>query len=177
MSINKILHPIGKLFIGSKYFRYHLKMYIETIIWLNKNSQPSSWNTEWNAILEDHLVHARVLINFLTKTSGRNTDVLAIHYFGDQRENFKPLNSEFLNSQVEDIGNHLVHITTSSMPDLKSQQTWLTKEIAISLIPAIGSFLVIVPQTGLADGVKNDCLNYLAQLPLDSVPVSLNSAT
>lgn len=110
MSSKKGVHADDKLRIGSQYLRYHVKMYAETLLWLQDHiDQPTGWDTAWNAILENHQVHARVLINFLCKSERKYpTDVLAIDYFHDHPNVFKPLQDEFLNSQANRIGNHLL---------------------------------------------------------------------
>jgi len=177
---NKIIHTDDELKMGSQYLRYHLKMYEETLLWIQDHQSSNSWNTVRNAVLEDHLVHARVLINFLSKddtSKRRKDDVLAMDYFINSKDVFEPLQDIFLNNQAKDIGGQAVHIIKKPMPKLKSQQDWPIGEIASRLIPGVESFLNAVPETSLADGVKNDCLDYLEKLKAQQILVSIYPST
>jgi hypothetical protein len=178
-SIRNIIHADEQLHIGSKYFRYHVRMYVETLLWLQDQISPVGWDTVRNAILEDHLIHARILINFLSKFDAheRKDDVLAIDYFHDIHGAFQLLQDDFLKSQADNIGGYLVHITTKPMPKLKSEQEWFIRETASKLVPALKAFLSAVPETRLVDGAKNECLSYLAKLSLPQIPVSLTAST
>ncbi len=92
-SQRNVVHSDEELQIGSQYFRYHVRMYVETLLWLQDRPASTEWDTVRNAILEDHLVHTRVLINFLSKLEKRErkNDVLAVDYFHDRRDMFQPL--------------------------------------------------------------------------------------
>jgi hypothetical protein len=154
-------------------------MYVETLLWLKDHPFSFGWDTVRNAILEDHLVHTRVLINFLSKgdMSERKDDVLAIDYFHDLPGMFEKLQDVFLNNQANDIGGHLVHITKKPMPKLKSEQEWFIRETASKLVPALKRFLNIVPESRLVDGAQYECLDYLAKLTPPQIPLSLSAST
>ncbi len=178
-SQRNVVHSDEELQIGSQYFRYHVRMYVETLLWLQDRPASTEWDTVRNAILEDHLVHTRVLINFLSKFEKRErkNDVLAVDYFHDRRDMFQPLSDDFLKNQADNIGGYLVHITTKSMPNLKSKQEWFIRETALKLVPAIKTFLFAALENRLVDGAKNDCLGYLRKLSPPEIPVSLRAST
>jgi hypothetical protein len=163
-----IPHTDADLRIGSQYLIYHIRMYVETLLWLQANeTRPEGWNTIRNAILEDNLVHARILIHFVCnpnkQTNTLDTDMLAVDYFHGRSSVF-PLNSGFLIMQAKNIGGHLVHLTTRAIPDLKSQQEWDISGIACRLVPALNQFLEAVPEERVVTGVRKDSLAFLARL-------------
>jgi hypothetical protein len=178
-SRKSVVHSDSELQIASHYLRYHIRMYVETLLDLQGYSLSIGWDTFGNAILEDHLVHARALINFMTKcdSNSRKDDVLAEDYFHNCPDIFSPLQDAFLISQAQDIGGQVVHITKKAMPKLRSQKDWPIREIAKRLAPAIETFLVVVSETKLADRVKQDCLSYVASLRPPEIPVSLHAST
>jgi hypothetical protein len=154
-------------------------MYVETLLWLQYHPSPSGWDTVGNAVLESHLIHARILIKFLSESDSRDRkeDVLAEDYFHDIYPMFNFLDDAFLNRRVQDIGGQAVHITKKSMPNLRSQKDWPLHDIADRLKPAIKSFLDAVPKSRLADSVNQDCLGYLSKIVLPKIPVSLHPTT
>ena len=172
-----LIRPNDQLHIGSKYLRYHIKMYVETFLWLQDHLSFTEWDTERNAILEDHQIHTRILINFLSSVRRQKEDILAIDYFHDLPDIFHPLQDDFLSGQAQRIAGNLVHITTKPMPKLKSEQEWPITETSSKLVPAIKSFLNIVPENRLADDVKNDCLQHLARLFPPTVHVAVSAST
>ena len=179
MSSKKVVFTNDELKLGSHYLRYHLKMYTETLLELQDNSSAISWDTVGNAVLEDHLVHARALIDFLSKdySKSREDDILAVAFFLDVPSLFTPFQDKFLIDQAQDIGGQAIHITKKSMPNLRSQKDWPIREIAKRLAPALKSFFTIAPEAKLADNVKRDCLGYLARLTPPEIPVSFHVAT
>ncbi|PKN91740.1 MAG: hypothetical protein CVU44_17655 [Chloroflexi bacterium HGW-Chloroflexi-6] len=156
-----------ELYASSRFFVYHVKMYVETLIWLKEHPRPENWDTVRNAILEDHLVHARVLINFISgpsaKNKPRNTDVFATNYFYESINIFAPIPDPFLINQAKNIGGQLVHLTINSTK-LKSEQEWPIYEIANKLILALKEFLRVVPETKLTENIKNESLLLLENL-------------
>jgi len=173
------IHADEELQVGSQYLRYHIRMYVETLLWLQDHPSPIGWDTVGNAILEDHLVHARVLIRFISKRTlhDRNDDVLAGDFFHDLPNGFEPFQDAFLNNQAQDIGGQAVHITKKSMPNLRSQKDWPIRDIATKLTIAIKLFLKAVPETRLTYEVKLDCLSYLAKLEPPVIPVKRHAST
>jgi hypothetical protein len=156
-------------------------MYVETLLWLQSNeTRPEGWNTIRNAILEDNLVHARILIHFVCNPTKKSrveyTDVLAWDYFHGRSSVF-PLDNEFLIKQAQDIGGHLVHLTTKAAPNLKSQQEWNIFGIASGLVPALNQFLEAVPEERVASGVISKSLSFLARLSLSEQPDAMSATT
>jgi len=174
----KIVHSADELKIASDYFEYHVRMLVETYLWLrNKNGQGGSWDTVGNAILEDFLIHARALIQFIQPPKPRDDDVIAIDYFYDKPNKYLPKPDSFLNHWADNIGGFLVHITKKPMPDLKSQQQWPIDDIVILLKPGLISFLNAVSDSRLATDVRKDCFSHLARLNPPKIPVSANVST
>ena len=174
-----VIHSDDELQIGSQYLRYHIRMYVETLLWLQNHLASAGWDTVRNAILEDHLVHARVLINFLSKGDAhdRKDDVIAVDYFHDLPGIYQRVQDVLLESQADDIGGHLVHITKKPMPKLKSEQEWLIRETAGKLAPALETFLKLVPAKRLVDGAKEECLVQLKKVKPPEIPMSLSATT
>ena len=172
------IHTDADLRTGSDYLEYHVRMYAETLRWLrDKSAIGETTGPEWNAMLEDHLVHARLLINFVSNVRGRDDDVIAIDYFHDAPHLYSPINDSFLQGAVDRIGGNLVHITTKPMPALKSQQKWEIDEISMKLVPALYNFLMVVPEVRLADGVRTDCMNHLSNLIPPTPTLSASPST
>ena len=174
-----VIHDNEKLQFASRYLVYHVRMYAETLLWLQSNKdKPDSWVTIRNSVIESHLVHSRILINFICNASSQYpTDVLALDYFYDTPTLFTPLESEFLKNQAKDIGGHLVHLTTKPMPKLKSEQEWFVGETAQKLVPALKEFFVKVAEAKFEKGVKSECLVHLARLNPPEIPVSVYAST
>ena len=151
------IHSDKQLNISSSHLIYHIKMYTETFLWLQGHPRPIVWDTVRNAVLEDHLIHARVLIHFMQRdSSNKEDDVFAVNYFHDLPRDLMLLKNEFLENQAKKIGGQLVHLTTKSS-FLKSEQEWQIGKIAISLIPAIQEFLNGVPNHRLSIEINNEC--------------------
>ena len=179
LSQRNVIHTDDQLHIGSKYLKYHIRMYVETLLWLQDHLSFAEWDTVRNAMLEDHLIHTRILINFISKSDAheRKDDVLAIDFFHELYDVFHPLQDDFLESQADSIGGHLVHITTKPMPKLKSEQEWLIRETASKLVTALKTFLDVVPETRMVDGARIECLKHLARLSPPLIPISLSAST
>jgi hypothetical protein len=153
-------------------------MFVETYLWLQERRiEGKSKDFIWNAILEDFLIHGRALIHFVTKSNGRDNDVIALDFFHDNI-NLYPLFSEsFLDEWADNIGSRLVHVTTKPMPNLKSQQSWPIDNIVNLLAPGLISFLNAVSGTRLATDVKKDCFSHLCKLNAPKIPISVNVST
>ena len=130
-------------------------------------------------MIEDHYIHARILIEFLFKTldKARDNDVIACDYFYEQPGIYNPIQERFLTDQAQIIGNHLVHITEVPMPDLISDAEFPTEEIANRLLPFIRGFIVAVPQNKIADGFRKNCQDLLSTITPRRIPVSDNRTT
>src|SRR3972149_3903860 len=92
-----VVHRREDLSLASDYLEYHVRMYVETLRFLRMRiAQRAPKDIIWNSALEDHLIHGRVLIDFLSKESGRDDDVLAIDFFYDAPGVFNPTRDNFL---------------------------------------------------------------------------------
>jgi hypothetical protein len=168
-----VIHSDDQLRIGSDHLEYHVRMYIETLVWLiNQATHPEDGNILRNTVIEDHLIHARTLIDFFCKSEGREDEVFATNYFHDLTNIYQPLLDGFLDYQAQNIGDQLVRITTKPMPGLKSEQEWLIRETSNKLIPAIKTFLNLVPDFRLTKDIKKDFRDHLAKLPPPQVSIS-----
>ena len=168
-----VIHSDDQLRIGSDYLEYHVRIYIETLVWLiNQATHPKDGNTLRNAVIEDHLIHARTLIDFFCKSEGREDEVFAINYFHDLTNIYQPLLDSFLDYQAQNIVDQLVRITTIPMPGSKSEEEWLIRETSNKLVPAIKAFLNLVPDFRLTKDIKKDCRNHLTKLSPPQVPIS-----
>jgi hypothetical protein len=159
----------GQLEFSSNHLIYHIKMYVETFLWLQNHPRTETWDTVRNAVIESHLIHARILIHFVQRNHKNNlpqeskkknkqpyTDVFAVDYFDDLQD-FLPLQNDFLTEVARDkIGGQLVHLTTNSSL-LKSEQAWQIGEIATSLTPVIRQFLTAVPNHRLPLEINQEC--------------------
>lgn len=177
MSNSRNIHADDQLRFAAQYFIYHVRMYVETLIWLQTHERPEGWDTIRNAVLETHLVHERVLVNFICNATAKDTDVIAIDYFHDSPNVFLPLEDEFLKSQAKSIGGQLVHLTIKAMPKLKSEQEWSIRDVATKLVPAIKVFLNNVKENRFTKEIRIECLEYLSKLYPPDIPVSINSST
>ena len=174
-------HNDAQLAITAKHLIYHIRMYVETFLWLQNNPRPDGWDTVRNGVLESHLIHARILINFLQYEKPKyKTDVIAVNYLDDLQNDLLPLKQEFLKDQGEKIGGQLVHLTTKS-DLLKSEQEWQIGKIAISLIPAIQEFLNAAPNHKLSTKINNECKELIKRISSKSsastIMLSTSSST
>jgi hypothetical protein len=176
-NLRKIIHNDEQLQFASRYLIYHIKMYVETLLWLHDHSKPDIWDTVRNSVIETHLVHERILINFICNGTARDTDVLAVDYFSDTPNTFYPRTDDFLREQAQNIGSQLVHLTTKPMPKLKSQQEWFIRETSEKLIPALKTFLYKVSENKFPTNIKLECIRHLERLASPDIPVSLTAST
>lgn len=156
------LHSDAQLALSSAHLIYHVRMYVETFLWLQEHPRPETWDTVRNAVLETHLIHTRVLIHFTQReTSKEETDVLAVDYFHDCPGDFSPLTNDFLLKQAQKVGGQLVHLTTKSSL-LKSEQEWQIGEIAKALVPALQGFLSVISIERFPK--KNECIRFVNEI-------------
>lgn len=166
-----------QLKIATQYFIYHVKMYVETLLWLLTHPRPNGWDTVRNAILESHLIHARVLINFLCNNSGRKTDVIASDYFYDSPDDYIPKSAAILEIHSQMIGGQLVHLTSKAMPQLKSEQEWYIEETAIELEHLVRRFIVSVKECRFSTPAKSMCMELLDKLAEVHLPKYTSPST
>ena len=177
MSKSKNALADEQLLIASKFIVYHIKMYVETLLWLQQHARPYGWDTVRNAILESHLVHERVLINFLCYVMPKqDTDVLAVHYFSESANDFHPPQDDLLNNEAKNIGGQLVHLTVRSTR-LKSEQEWRIRETVNKLVPALKEFLSNVREDRFPNAIRVECLEHLARLSSGEIPMSASVTT
>ena len=177
MQNSRRIHTDEDLRFAARYLIYHVRMYVETLLWLQSHERLDVWDTVRNAILETHLVHERVLIHFICKSTAPDTDVLAIDYFHDSPNDFHLVQDDFLKSQADTIGGQLVHLTIKAMPKLKSEQEWQIRDTAAKLVSALKEFLSVVKESRFAKEIRVECLVYLARLFPPEIPVSTSAAT
>lgn len=122
-----------ELKVASSYFVYHLRMYVETLIWLHENDNPNNWDNVRNSIIESHLIHLRVLIQFFKKkpNNHKDTDINYEDFLDESDSSFissiRVTKQSPLDQISIDIGGRLVHLTSKAIPNLKSQQEWVIK--------------------------------------------------
>ena len=75
------MEEVDKLKQVSRYLIYYIRMYFETLDWLNNNSRIEGWDLTRNAILDAHLQYSRNLIEFLTEKGNHDDDISAYSYF------------------------------------------------------------------------------------------------
>jgi hypothetical protein len=171
-------HTNSELKLVSKYFVYHLRMYIETLEYIKAHEEkPGGWDTTRNSIIESNLIHARVLINFFYKKTSHKTDVIAKDYFNFPLTDFPIQTDTFLMEQSSLIGGKLVHLTKKAYPDLKSEQEWPIFEIQEPLVKVILFFLGQVTEDKFDHSAKTTSLHLLQRLHPKSVFCSINVST
>jgi hypothetical protein len=135
----------SELQLASDYLEYHVNMYTSTYQLL---TQPGTGqilnNAVRNALLVAHLVHMRLIFDFLSRTSSRHTkDVLAIDFFPPDQ--YRPLQDKVLRDWKDRVGSRTAHLTVEAAPRLISEQEWDIAEIATRLIPPLREFLDSAP--------------------------------
>jgi hypothetical protein len=166
MSTRKFPYEDDEVLIWvSNHLKFHIAMYIDTLLWLSQiHFNLTDDYRVWNAILENNLVHARALIDFVCKppdrARARKTDVFAIDYLVGISSDF-PLDNVYLKNNSDSIGGMLVHITTKIRADSLSLLGWDIPGISHNLIPALNTFFEIVPEEKLDKGVRDICQAYL----------------
>jgi len=169
MSPRNIVHPNDILQEASDYLEYHSNMYVSTLLLLSKQAKLNEPKTiQTNSVLDSHMIHARVLIHFLSRptNSTRPTDVIAVDFFHDKPNTFEPLDDEFLDEWAGNVGAWMVHITTKPMPTLKSQQGYPVPAIADKLVLALHNFVTLAPEERFKEGHHAKCMEHLARVML-----------
>jgi hypothetical protein len=108
----------SELQLASDYLEYHVNMYTSTYQLL---TQPGTGqilnNAVRNALLVAHLVHMRLIFDFLSRTSSRHTkDVLAIDFFPPDQ--YRPLQDKVLRDWKDRVGSRTAHLTVEAAPRL-----------------------------------------------------------
>ena len=156
----------------SKLLIYYIRMYIESLYWLNNHLKDfSEWDFDCNGILDAHLLYSRVLIEFVTGNYPRAKDRFAKSFFiVDLNQRF-PVKSTSLNKYKNEISKQLVHITLDMYPGfkIKSKQKFEINRIANELVPLLITFFKEVPQDRIDKKAKDNALKLLLEYsPLDS---------
>ncbi len=171
-------HTDDELQFVSKYFTYHVKMYTETFLWINNHKEkPEGWDTYRNAIIEDNLIHARILIDFFFSSAKYPGDIVVNDYFDNTSLKFPIAENIFLKEQSRIIGGQLVHLTNKAMPELKSEQVWPIFELKENLTPLLLGFLASVPDNKFDQHSKAECNSNLLHLKPNSSFITINAST
>jgi hypothetical protein len=159
-------HTLEQFEKASDYFEHHLRMYVDTYVWLQQiitNIREKDLIS--NAMADAHVVHMRAIAQFLSKKdSNYETDVLAVDYFFDNPEDYEPLEDEFLAEWARNVGSWIVHITTVPMPTLVSEMAYPFPKIFRRLLRAVFEFLEIVPTGRFPEKHREACLNHLQRI-------------
>ena len=135
-------HPQQVLISASDYLDYDVDMLLATGKWLHSNPRGDLIS---NAVLESFLIHARTLIEFLSR-EGRGNAVRAPDFFdGEPEGSYVPDVSPFLQTTKDRISTHLAHLTTEPLHDLRSTIGWDVKRIILDLWAALTPFYEAVP--------------------------------
>lgn len=133
---------------ASDYLEYHINMYISTLLKLLKHAEEGKPGTiETNAMLVAHLIHFRLIYDFLSKSeSHHDNDVLAVDFFYDKPGAYEPLEDNYLKEWREKVNTRTAHltiepITTEQVPLLISRQEWEIGHIAHKLVPPLYKFV------------------------------------
>jgi hypothetical protein len=128
---------------ASDYLDYDVDMLIATAQWLTTGEGDSGLLR--NAVLESFLIHARTLIEFLSRTGHRNA-VRADHYFeGTKPGTYSPNVSDFLVGAKGKISPHLAHLTTDPLDNVRSTIGWDVRKILLDLWAGLAAFYDAVP--------------------------------
>lgn len=139
---------------SSDYLEYHINMYVSTFLKLLKHAEEGKPGTiETNAMLVAHLIHFRLIYDFLSKSeSHHDNDVLAVDFFYDIPGAYEPLEDNYLKEWREKVNTRTAHLTTEPIttepsPLLMSEQEWEIGNIASSLVPPLYKFVKESPES------------------------------
>ena len=157
---------VSKLKNGSKLLIYYVRMYLDSLVWLNNTSQVTNgWNFLYNSVLESHLIFSRLLIEFLTSEVKQVDDVFAVMYFADTGFSPFPKESTILEVYRKRVSKLSAHITVINYPDfkIKSNQFFEIKTIAAVLVPLLQEFFDMVAPEKIDDGIHEFAQQLLSQ--------------
>lgn len=164
------MNETEKLVNASKLLIYYIRMYRETLDWLNHHRTSSQgWDFQGNSILDAHLLYSRLLIEFIigTPKKKRSSDRFVISFFGDMENPPFPVNSDTLKKYKGKIDKQLAHITVDMYPEfmMKSEQVYEVNEIANELVPLLINFFELVPAEKIHDSLKEQAMTLLQDRP------------
>lgn len=156
-------------------------MYCDSLDWLTDNkAKNGEWDFQGNAYLEAHLLYARALIEFITKTPQKRhpTDRFAVSFFDIGNKRF-PKKSDILNKHSDIISKRLAHLTISTDPDglIKSLQNYKIHEIAQYLIPYLQEFFWEVPDNRIDMNAKADALQFVSRYSSFQTSITVSPST
>ena len=124
---------------------------------LNETSRLFDSNTvKNNAIIESFGIHARVLLNFLYKTTGRPDDTLAVNFFDDltEWENYIEEKSEVLKKINSRVGKEIAHLTYKRLEVTPEEKEWDRLQICEEINEIFKKFLELVSKDKICDNLK-----------------------
>lgn len=127
-------------------------------IWmLNETSRLFDSNTvKNNAIIESFGIHARVLLDFLYKTTGLPDDTLAVDFFDDPTEWKKNIEekSEVLDNLKTRVGKEIAHLTYKRLEVTPEEKDWDRPQIGEEINEIFKKFLELVSEDKICDKLK-----------------------
>ncbi len=151
------MEEVDKLKQVSRYLIYYIRMYFETLDWLNNNSRIEGWDLTRNAILDAHLQYSRNLIEFLTEKGNHDDDISAYSYF-ENAELF-PVQCPLLNKYRKKLSKQIAHVV-HGFP-IKSEQKFEIYKIAEDLRQLLVCFFMNVQDVKIFPGIKQESLERL----------------
>ncbi len=115
--------------------------------------RPLSWEVEM-AMIEAFALHARALLDFFTKETGRGDDALAAEFFEpDEWAKLRPMPGEWAHQikrkRLDRVGKQIAHLTY-----YKDVRAWPVVQIAGDLGRVLSVFVKHVPADHVADDFK-----------------------
>jgi len=174
---------------ASNKLEYHVNMYAKTYIWLqnketwDRASIPAKviyslkflprsiqWlvpqktrNLVSNSVEESHLVHARILYEFLAKPKQKNyekTDIRANDFY-ESKSDYELLVNQYLKDMSFDIGGRGFHLTTKHLTAKISDHEWPFDDIARQLLQSLRDYFDDPLSSKLRKADREKCLEHL----------------
>jgi len=99
-----------------------------------------------NAALDSFLIRSRLLIDFFLRDSALPDDVITLDYFHDYcPKPYKPRMPKYVSYERDKINKRLMHLTTTPMPRLRSNQRYSIDKIVPPIVRAFRTWLAVVP--------------------------------
>lgn len=106
-----------------------------------------------NLAIESFGIHARALVDFLFKTNGTETDVLAVDYINDSDEwkEFIKDKKEVYDYVRKRVGKEIAHLTTNRLEVTPELKKWDCPKIHKQITDIFMEFLKRVPDSRLEE--------------------------
>lgn len=152
---------------ASGYLTHHIKMYVNTLIWISKNKFKRHSKVVRNSIIASNLVHTRLLIMFLYKDKSKDTDVVVEDFLQPcqifwKEEKYKNI-TDCLDKYFKEISGKFIHLTIKADTTISFQE-WPNEEISKLLTPLLQHLLENIPPEKMEPLYKADCLEHLQRL-------------